>query len=155
MNELNAHLEQQLVTNNLPPAITPVPNANRSHHSHRSGDCDSQNHQSASDGRSMRSHCRQSPSPQSPSPQALNCPSLDPSARPRILMGGEGHLADRCYQHWGECSGYRVRFDKEDRTSIHGVGNGGQSLVQVQVSISAGSVRRLDDPMDHLILIKT
>lgn len=66
MNELNAHLVQHLVTNNPPFATVPIlEDANQSHHAHRSGDCDSQNHQSASQGRSARSHRHQSISPYS------------------------------------------------------------------------------------------
>ena len=42
MNELNARLVQHLTTNNSPPTNAPVPeDANRSCHSHQSGDRDS------------------------------------------------------------------------------------------------------------------
>ncbi|GFS33435.1 hypothetical protein Acr_00g0028480 [Actinidia rufa] len=43
MNENNAHLMQHLVTNNPPPLATPIlPEVERSHRSHRSGDGESQ-----------------------------------------------------------------------------------------------------------------
>ena len=80
--------------------------------------------------------------------EALKCMSLDPPARSRILVCGKGHLVGitvckntveyrlnkslKTYQHRGECSNHRGRFDKAAETSVHGVGNGGQSLVQVQ-----------------------
>ena len=55
MNEINARLVQHLAINNLPPVTAPVPEeVNRSCHSHRSGDQDSQNRHSVGQGHSTR-----------------------------------------------------------------------------------------------------
>ncbi|GFY84520.1 hypothetical protein Acr_03g0012940 [Actinidia rufa] len=63
MNEINARLVQHLATNNPPPVTTPIPeDADRSRRTHQSGNHDSLNHQSASQGRSARSCRRQSAS---------------------------------------------------------------------------------------------
>ena len=49
MNGINAHLVQHLSMNNLAPVIAPIPeDVGRYRHSHRSGNLDSQNCQSAS-----------------------------------------------------------------------------------------------------------
>ena len=57
MNGINAHLVQHHVTNNPPTTTALVPkDVDRSRRSHRSGNQDWQNHHSASQGHSTRSH---------------------------------------------------------------------------------------------------
>ena len=56
MNEINAHLVQHPITNNMPPVTACIPkNVGQSRHSHRSGNRDLQNCQSASQGCYIRS----------------------------------------------------------------------------------------------------